>query len=56
LLRDRGRHGAMVKRARDYAMTRRWPEALQPLYSAYRDVADVPATAAPRDVLPQPIG
>jgi glycosyltransferase involved in cell wall biosynthesis len=52
LLRDRSRHAAMGKGARDYAMTRCWAEALQPLYRAYRDVAALQVAAAPRDVLP----
>ena len=56
LLRDRARHTAMAKGARDYAMTRGWAEALQPLYRAYREVAAAPAPAASRDVLPLPIG
>ena len=50
LLRDRGRHAAMVKGARDYAMTRGWEEALQTLYRAYRDVVSSPTTAPAHDL------
>ena len=50
LLRDRGRHAAMVKGARDHAMTRCWAEALQPLYRAYRDVVSAPTTAPAHDL------
>jgi len=46
----------MVRAAREYAMTRPWSEALQPLYRAYRDVRQAPVVAAPIDVLPMPVG
>jgi glycosyltransferase involved in cell wall biosynthesis len=38
LLRDRDRRVAMGRAAREYAVSRRWDQALQPLYRAYRDV------------------
>lgn len=38
LLRDQEQRGAMAKAAREYALTRRWEEALSPLYRAYREV------------------
>jgi len=38
LLRERTERAAMSRAAREYALTREWPHALQPLYSAYRDV------------------
>ena len=38
LLRDQATRAAMGSVARDYALTREWPHALQPLYRAYRDV------------------
>ena len=56
LLRDRGRHQAMARAAREYALTRRWSEALQPLYRAYREVCEPQTSAAPSDVLPHPVG
>jgi hypothetical protein len=46
----------MARGAREYAMTRRWPAALQPLYRAYREVCAAPVAATPADVLPLPVG
>jgi glycosyltransferase involved in cell wall biosynthesis len=42
--------------AREYALTRRWTDALAPLYRAYRDVCAARQTAAPPDILPQAAG
>jgi glycosyltransferase involved in cell wall biosynthesis len=46
----------MGQAAREYALTRRWEDALEPLYRAYRDVCVARQTAAPPDVLPQAAG
>jgi glycosyltransferase involved in cell wall biosynthesis len=56
VLSDRPRQAAMARGAREYAMTRRWPAALQPLYRAYREVCAAPVAATPADVLPLPVG
>ena len=41
--------------AREYALTRRWEDALQPLYDAYRAVAAETATSEPPLAAPLPI-
>ena len=52
VLRDPARHAAMRAAAREYALTRTWKLAMQPLYRAYLDacVRYAPATPA---VLPR---
>ncbi|MGH9242430.1 MAG: glycosyltransferase family 4 protein, partial [Vicinamibacterales bacterium] len=52
LLRYRNRHQDMTHAAREYALTRSWAEALQPLYRAYRDVCESPAPEQASDILP----
>jgi glycosyltransferase involved in cell wall biosynthesis len=52
LLRYRQRHQEMARAAREYAMTRSWTEALQPLYRAYRDVCESRTPEPAGDVLP----
>jgi glycosyltransferase involved in cell wall biosynthesis len=47
---------AMAEAARAYALTRRWSEALEPLYRAYRDVAAARQAATPSDILPLAAG
>jgi glycosyltransferase involved in cell wall biosynthesis len=47
LLEDRPRHAAMRAAAREYALTRTWESATQPLYRAYLDACAQGATAAP---------
>jgi glycosyltransferase involved in cell wall biosynthesis len=51
LLRDRSRHAAMRAAAREYASSRTWEVALQPLYRAYQDAAMRRATATPSDTV-----
>jgi hypothetical protein len=46
----------MAHAAREYALTRRWVEALQPLYRAYRDVRAPQVSEAPRDVVALRVG
>jgi glycosyltransferase involved in cell wall biosynthesis len=46
----------MGEAAREYALTRRWDDALAPLYRAYRDVCAARQAAAPPDILPHPAG
>jgi hypothetical protein len=51
-----GRLAQMRRSAREYALTRRWEAALQPLYRAYHDACAVSSTATPRDALPVAAG
>jgi hypothetical protein len=44
----------MACAARDYALTRSWHEALQPLYRAYREMRDSQASEPASDILPLP--
>jgi glycosyltransferase involved in cell wall biosynthesis len=46
----------MGQAAREYALTRRWEDALEPLYRAYREVCVARQAAAPPDVLPHAAG
>ena len=55
LLRYRSRQQEMARGAREYALTRSWSEALQPLYRAYRDVRDARTSEPASDVLPLPV-
>jgi glycosyltransferase involved in cell wall biosynthesis len=50
-----GRRPAMAESAREYALTRRWEVALQPLYRAYQDACTVSAPARPADMMPAAI-
>ena len=56
VLGDRARHAAMGRAAREYALTRRWSESLQPLYRAYRDVREGLVSETSSDALPLPVG
>jgi hypothetical protein len=38
--------------ARVYALARQWPDALEPLYRAYRDAFVLHAAAPPRAIVP----
>jgi glycosyltransferase involved in cell wall biosynthesis len=42
IVRDPSRYRAMAGEARAYAVSRRWSEALQPLFAAYRDLGPMP--------------
>lgn len=46
--------GAMARAAREYAMTRTWDRALEPLYRAYREVYEAAAAAAAPPAAPLP--
>jgi glycosyltransferase involved in cell wall biosynthesis len=52
LLRYRHRHQELGRAAREYALTRSWAEALQPLYRAYRDVCESRVSEPASDILP----
>jgi glycosyltransferase involved in cell wall biosynthesis len=47
VLRHRARHAAMSAAAREYALTRTWESAMQPLYRAYLDACIRGAAATP---------
>jgi glycosyltransferase involved in cell wall biosynthesis len=49
------RHRAMRDDARTYAMSRRWEQALQPLYDAYRETATIPNAGNASPVLRQAV-
>jgi glycosyltransferase involved in cell wall biosynthesis len=51
VLRDQTRHAAMRSAAREYALTRTWERAMQPLYRAYLDACVRRAPAAPSDAV-----
>ena len=51
ILRDQGRQAEMRVAARQYAMTRTWEAAMQPLYRTYQDVYLRGATARPSDAV-----
>jgi glycosyltransferase involved in cell wall biosynthesis len=51
LLKDQTRHTAMRVAAREYASTRTWESAMQPLYRAYLDACAHGATATPSDAV-----
>lgn len=55
LLRYRSRHQEMARAAREYARTRSWQDALQPLYRAYRDVRESRSSESASDILPLPV-
>ena len=52
LLRDTSARQAMGRAAREYALSRRWDVALQPLYRAYREVASATTEAHPAPLIP----
>lgn len=49
------RSEGMREAAREYALSRRWEQSLEPLYRAYREAA-VAREAAPTDAIPLPAG
>ncbi len=51
-LHDASARQAMGRAAREYALSRRWDVALQPLYNAYREVASATTEAHPAPMLP----
>jgi glycosyltransferase involved in cell wall biosynthesis len=55
LLRYRSRHQEMARAAREYARTRSWQDALQPLYRAYREVRESRSSESASDILPLPV-
>lgn len=52
IVRDPTRHRAMAEQARAYALSRRWDQALLPLYRAYRELRRIPDASRPSPVLP----
>jgi glycosyltransferase involved in cell wall biosynthesis len=54
VLRDQPRQASMRAAAREYALTRTWELAMQPLYRAYQDACVRRATAAPSDAVHAP--
>ena len=52
LLLDTSARRDMGRTARDYALSRRWDIALQPLYRAYREVASATTEAHPAPLMP----
>jgi glycosyltransferase involved in cell wall biosynthesis len=52
LLRDTSLRQTMSCTARDFAVSRRWDIALQPLYQAYREVASATTEAHPAPLVP----
>ena len=53
IVREPTRRGAMRDDARAYAMSRRWDQALRPLYDAYRQTATIPSAGDTSPVLRQ---
>ena len=52
LLRNTGARESMGRTAREYALSRRWAVALEPLYRAYREVASATTEAHPAPLIP----